>query len=77
MPTQPTSTINDSRQQGFQLFADKPDVISVKQAAQALGLSESTIRRKTITGELRSVKVGTRTLITKTAMLEFLGEGVI
>ena len=50
------------------------DVVSVRQAAQVLGVSEKTIYRLASTGKLRAARIGSRVVITKKALLELLGE---
>ena len=57
------------------LFAALPDVMGVFQVAETLGVSEATVRREIRSGGLRSFHAGTRVLITKRALIEYVGEG--
>ena len=58
-----------------QLLAGKPDVASVPFWAGTVGVSPKTIYREIERGNLRAAHVGARLVITKTAILEYLGEG--
>ena len=58
------------------LFGDYPDVMGAPQVAKALGVSEATVRREIRSGRLKSFHAGTRVLVTKTALLEYVGEVV-
>ena len=58
------------------LFSDCPDVMGVPQVANALGVSEATVRREIRSERLKSFHAGTRVLVTKTALLEYVGEVV-
>ena len=46
--------------------------LSVQMAAQMLGISRSMVHKLIRLGELRSVKAGTRTLVTVAAVDEFI-----
>lgn len=57
------------------LFAQLPDVLSVPQIANdVLHVSESTVRREIQRGALKCFHAGTRVLVTKTALLEYVSE---
>ena len=57
-----------------QMLAGYPDVMSSAQAAQALGTNAITLRKLIGEGKLRAVRLGRVWRISKTAILEFLGE---
>ena len=59
-----------------QLLAGAPDVANVRYWAETLGVSQKTVYREVERGNLRAAHVGTRLVITKTAILDYLGEGV-
>lgn len=61
---------------GFKMWEGYPDCMSATQAADALGVSIATMRRLIATGALRVAHVGRAVRITKTALLEYIGEGV-
>jgi len=56
----------------FELWSDYPDVMTAKQAAEALQVSMPTIRRLIASRALRIVHIGRAVRITKTALLEFI-----
>ena len=60
----------------FELWSDYPDVMSARQAADALQVSMPTIRRLIASQALRVVRIGRAVRITKTALLDYIGEGV-
>ena len=60
---------------GFRMFADLPDVLNVRQAAQALGASECWTRAAIARGALGSFRVGRCIKVPKSALLEFVENG--
>lgn len=52
----------------------EPVVLSVAQVCRATSLSERLVRQAIADGKLRTLKVGSRRLITRAALAEFLGE---
>ena len=58
-----------------QLLESAPDVANVRFWAHVLGVGQKTIYREIERGKLRAAHVGSRRVITKTAILEYLGEG--
>lgn len=58
----------------IELFADQPDVLSVPKVAELIGVDPSTIRREIDRGMIKVAHVGRCIRITKTALLEYLGE---
>ena len=57
-----------------ELFAGEPDVMDVRRVAEVLGVAQATVRREIARGSLSSIHVGTRVRVTKTALLEYVGE---
>ena len=57
-------------------FSALRDVSSVHEVAEFWGVSDETVRRILAKGALRFFKAGKRVLITKRAVLEYMGEGV-
>ena len=58
----------------IELFGDQPDVLNIGQVASLLGVASATIRREIDRGNLGAVHVGRCVRVTKTALLEYLGE---
>ena len=58
----------------IELFANQPDVLSVPKVAELVGVDPSTIRREIDRGMIKVAHVGRCIRITKTALLEYLGE---
>ena len=50
-------------------------VYSIDETLQELGIARATLYRFINSGELRTVRIGTRRLITATALHEFLDSG--
>ena len=48
----------------------------VKEAANVIGISESLLRRKIISGEFPALKIGTRVIITQKQLDAFLDGGI-
>ena len=61
--------------EGFRMWREFPDCMSVSQAADALGVSLRTMRRLIASGVLRVAHVGHSVRISKAALLEYIGEG--
>jgi len=57
------------------MFADLPDVLNVRQAAQALGASECWTRAAIARGALGSFRVGRCIKVPKSALLQFVEDG--
>lgn len=57
------------------MFDGEPDVMGVPHVARLLDVDAQTVRREIQRGRLRASRVGTRVRITKTALLDYLGEG--
>ena len=55
-----------------ELFANCPDICTVAQVAEALGVCKQTVRNLIASGELRSVHIGRAVRVTKQAMVEFV-----
>lgn len=49
---------------------DQPELVSYRESARRLGVSERTIRRMVATGRLRTVPIGRRKLIPLSALVE-------
>ena len=58
------------------LLADLPDVLTPAETAHVLRLGRNTTYELIRSGKLRHVKVGRRLLVPKSAVLQFLGDGV-
>ena len=56
------------------LFSQEPDMMDVPRVAEVLGVSEATVRREIARGVLQCVHVGSRVLVTKKALLRYVGE---
>jgi excisionase family DNA binding protein len=50
----------------------RPVLLSVKDAAEYLGVSRATLYRRVSTGELESVRIGSRCLISRDALTKFI-----
>lgn len=61
----------------LRMFDGEPDVMGVPHVAGLLDVDAQTIRREIQRGRLRASRVGTRVRITKTALLDYLGEGAV
>jgi excisionase family DNA binding protein len=49
-----------------------PKLLSVKEAAEALRVSQETVKRLTYKGKLKRVRVGNRVLIKQSDLMEFI-----
>ena len=56
------------------LFENLPDVVTLKQLAEFLKVSEMTIRRALISGELKGFKIARDWRIDKKAILQWIEE---
>lgn len=56
------------------LFDGQPDVMGVGQVADLLGVAKATVRREIARGRMKCIHVGTRVKVTKTQLLEYVGE---
>lgn len=55
-----------------EIFKNYPDVVSVPQVSKMLNLSIPVVYRLLQSGELRAKKVGTKYVIAKKSVIEFL-----
>jgi excisionase family DNA binding protein len=55
------------------LFNEMPDVLTVAETARLIRLTENTVYGLVHSGELAATRVGRRILVTKAAVLVFLG----
>ena len=58
------------------LFSKQRDVMNINEVADALGVDPRTVRREIGRERLRCIHVGTRVLVSKTALLEYVGEAI-
>ena len=56
----------------IELFRKYPDVVSVEQVAEMLHLSLTIIYRLLRSGDIKAKKVGTRYIITKKSVIDFI-----
>ena len=56
------------------IFSGLPDMMNVPKIAEVTGVSVATIRREIARGKLQCVHVGSRVLVTKKALLRYVGE---
>lgn len=56
----------------IELFRNYPDVVSVEQVAEMLHLSLTIIYRLLRSGDIKAKKVGTRYIITKNSVIDFI-----
>ena len=56
------------------MFADEPDVMSVRKVAELLDVVPATVRREISRGNLECAHVGKCARLTKAALLRCLGE---
>jgi len=54
------------------LSADGPMLLSLKDAAKALGISYSTLYQMTVQGDIESVAIGNRKYISREILMEFI-----
>jgi excisionase family DNA binding protein len=54
------------------MFETYPDVVSISQVTEMLGLSKSMVYHLLQNNEMRHVRVGKRYVIPKTAIIDFL-----
>lgn len=57
------------------MFDSLPDVVNVSQAAEALGICNATMRQLCREGKLTVAKAGTRWLIPRKSLVEFVEQG--
>ena len=53
----------------------EPDLLSMVEVSQRLNVSRTTIWRLAKRGEIRTVRIGSRTLIPRTELLRLIGGG--
>lgn len=58
--------------QDSELFADYPDLLTVKHLAEITGVSEQTIRREIRLGVIPSLHIGRRLLCPKRDFIEYV-----
>ena len=56
----------------YVMFADYPDVMGRKQAAEALGMNERDFGEKVVAGEIRAYRDGRRWRIPKISLIEYV-----
>ena len=61
--------------EAFELFRDYPDMMTRKQAAEALQVDPKTVSRLIDRGELRAIHIGRNVRIPKTYLLEYVQGG--
>lgn len=54
------------------MLDDMPDVLSVKELYDVLPLGMNTVRELVRSGAIRSIKVGSRYIVPKKAVIDFL-----
>lgn len=57
------------------MFNSLPDVVNVSQAAKALGICDATMRQLCREGKLTVAKAGTRWLIPRQSLVDFITQG--
>ena len=60
---------------GYELFADYPDLLTPAHIAEITGQCEATARARCARGELPAVRIGKRWSVPKPSMVEFVFGG--
>lgn len=64
--------MNQTDKNQYELFKDYPDVMTVQQAREALGVGRPGIYRLIQNGTLRCFKIGNAYKIPKTALIDYI-----